>query len=219
MKGLAPASVERIGMTSSTPSAVPVRDRVREGSEDAGPLLVAHRNGDGDAFAKLVERYRRPVFSYLVHCGVPEPDRDDLFQEIFVRVHRRAPSYQASRPLHPWLFTVVANAVRSYFRTKKRLFLFAGPPSPNVRDEAPDGEAVASANETAAWLERAIQGLPLPQREVLLLATVENLPLNDIASILDLPLNTVKTHLRRARLRLVDGYERRTATREVHHEQ
>jgi RNA polymerase sigma-70 factor, ECF subfamily len=208
MKGLAPASVERIGMTSPTPSAAPDR-KVKE---DAGALLVAHRNGDGDAFRTLVERYRRPVFSYLVHCGVPEPDRDDLFQEILVRVHRRASSYEASRPLHPWLFTVVANAVRSYFRSRKRLLLFAGPPPSDVRDEAPDGEAVASAKETTAWLERAIQGLPLPQREVLLLATVENLPLNEIASILELPLNTVKTHLRRARLRLVDGYERRTQT-------
>jgi RNA polymerase sigma-70 factor, ECF subfamily len=206
MKGLAP--VERIGMTSATPSAVPERDE----SEDAGLLLVAHRNGDGDAFRKLVERYRRPVFSYLFHCGVPDPDRDDLFQEIFVRIHRRASSYQAARPLHPWLFTVVANAVRSYFRKQKRFSLFAGPPSENVKDDAPDGEAVASAREATAWLERAIQGLPLPQREVLLLAAVENLPLSDIASILELPLNTVKTHLRRARLRLIDGYERHTGS-------
>lgn len=156
-----------------------------------------------------MERYRRPVFSYLFHSGVSEPDRDDLFQEIFVRIHQRAASYQVSRPLHPWLFTVVANAVRSHFRKQKRLFLFAGPPSENVKDETPDGEAVASAREATAWLEGAISGLPLPQREVLLLATVENLPLNEIASILELPLNTVKTHLRRARLRLMDGYERR----------
>lgn len=206
MRGLAPVPVERIGMTSSTPSAV------TDVREDAGALLVAHRNGDHDAFGKLLQRYRRPVFSYLFHCGVPEPDRDDLFQEIFVRVHQRAASYQASRPLHPWLFTVVANTVRSYFRKQKRRTLFTGPPSENVQDQTPDSEAAASARETTAWLERAIQALPLPQREVLLLAAVENLPLNDIASILELPLNTVKTHLRRARLRLVDGYERRTGS-------
>jgi RNA polymerase sigma-70 factor (ECF subfamily) len=179
--------------------------------DDGGGLLAAHLRGDRDAFERLVQQYRRPVYGYLVHCGVPEPDRDDLFQEIFVRVHRRAAAYDSSRPLHPWLFTVVANAVRSYFRSqKRRLFFFAGPPPEEVRDPAPDGEALASARETTLWLERAIGALPLPQREVLILATIETLPLNDVASILDLPLNTVKTHLRRARLRLMEGYERRT---------
>jgi len=79
-----------------------------------------------------------------------------------------------------------------------------------VKDEAPDGEALASARETTDWLERAIQALPFSQREVLVLATLENLPMNDIASILGLPVNTVKTQLRRARLRLIASYDRRT---------
>jgi RNA polymerase sigma-70 factor (ECF subfamily) len=106
---------------------------------------------------------------------------------------------------------VVANAVRTYFRKqKRRLFFFAGPPPEDVKDEAPDGEAIASARETTDWLERAIQALPLSQREVLVLATLENVPLNDIASILGLPVNTVKTQLRRARLRLIASYDRRT---------
>jgi RNA polymerase sigma-70 factor (ECF subfamily) len=179
--------------------------------EDGGPLLAAHRNGDREAFPRLVQQYRRPVYGYLFHCGVPEPDRDDLFQEIFVRVHQRAQSYDASRSFHPWLFTVVANAVRTYFRKqKRRLFFFAGPPPEDVVDQAPDGEALASARETTDWLEKAIQGLPLAQREVLVLATLESLPLNDIASILGLPVGTVKTQLRRARLRLTESYERRT---------
>jgi RNA polymerase sigma-70 factor (ECF subfamily) len=191
-------------MEMAAPEAPPARD-------DCGLLLAAHRSGDRDAFPRLVQQYRRPVYGYLFHCGVPEPDRDDLFQEIFVRVHQRAGTYDASRPLHPWLFTVVANAVRSYFRKqKRRLFFSAGPPSEELRDPAPDGEALASARETTLWLERAIGALPLAQREVLILAAVESLPLNDVASVLDIPLNTVKTHLRRARLRLMEGYERRT---------
>ena len=173
--------------------------------------LVAHRDGDRDAFAKLGQRYRRPVFGYLVHCGVPESDRDDLFQDIFIKIHRRADQYDAARPLHPWLFTVVANTVRTYFRKSKLLSFFVWEPArDDVEDPAPDSEAEVSAKETAAWLERAIAALPMPQREVLVLATIENLPLKDIASALDMPLSTVKTHVRRARLRLVESYERRT---------
>jgi RNA polymerase sigma-70 factor (ECF subfamily) len=180
--------------------------------DEPGRLLVAHRNGDFGAFARLVERYRRPVYGYLVHCGVPETERDDLFQDIFVRVHEHAGTYDPARPLHPWLFTVAANAVRTYFRKRqRRLFFFGGSAPPGeVKDDAPDGEALASASETKRWLERAIGSLPLPQREVLTLAAIESLPLAEVASILGMPLNTVKTHLRRARLRLVSSYERRT---------
>jgi len=173
--------------------------------------LVAHRDGDSEAFGKLVQRYRRPVFGYLVHCSVPESDRDDLFQDIFIKIHQRADKYDAARPLHPWLFTDVANTVRSYFSKKKLRSFFVWEPAPeDVKDPAPDSETRASAKETAAWLERAIAALPMPQREVLVLATIEGLPLKDIASVLAMPLNTVKTHVRRARLRLVECYERRT---------
>ena len=173
-------------------------------------LLVAHRDGDREAFSQLVERYRRPVFGYLVRCGIAEADRDDVFQDIFIKIHQRADQYDAGRPLHPWLFTVVANTVRTYLRKQKLRSYFVWEPAPDIEDDAPDAESLASAQQTKAWLERAIQALPMPQREVLILATIENLPLKDIASILDMPINTVKTHLRRARMRLVESYERRT---------
>ena len=177
-------------------------------------LLVAHRDGDHDAFSHLVERYRRPVFGYLVRCGIAEADRDDLFQEIFLKIHQRADQYDTARPLHPWLFTVVANTVRTYLRKQKLRSYFVWEPARtdvrDIQDDAPDAESLASAQQTKAWLERTIQALPMPQREVLILATIENLPLKDIASILDMPINTVKTHVRRARMRLVESYERRT---------
>ena len=56
---------------------------------------------------------------------------------------------------------------------------------------------------TAARLEREILRLPLPQQEVLILTCIENLPQKEVAEILGLPVNTVKTHLRRARQALV----------------
>ncbi len=173
-------------------------------------LLVAHRDGDREAFSQLVERYRRPVFGYLVRCGIVEADRDDLFQDIFIKIHQRAHQYDATRPLHPWFFTVVANTVRTYLRKQKLRSYFVWEPTADIEDNAPGAESLASAQQTKAWLERAIQAIPMPQRKVLILATIENLPLQDIASILDMPINTVKTHVRRARMRLVESYERRT---------
>jgi RNA polymerase sigma-70 factor (ECF subfamily) len=209
MRGLAEVDD---GTVASIPSeaesgarAVAVAEADRE---DVGHLLVAHREGDTSAFPKLVQRYRRSVFGYLVHSGVAESDRDDLFQDVFIKVHQSAHRYDAERPLHPWLFTVVANTVRNYLRKQRVRRLFVSESSSPV-DPAVDGEKAAQARGMARWLEGAIASLPVTQRQVLVLATLENLKLNEIASVLGMPLNTVKTNLRRARLSLVEGVEAR----------
>src|SRR5687768_12742063 len=82
-------------------------------------LLSRHLEGDQQAFTELVRAYRSPVYGYLVRCGVAESARDDLFQEVFLKIHGAAKSYTPERDLKPWLFTIVANTVRSHFRRKK----------------------------------------------------------------------------------------------------
>ena len=80
-------------------------------------LLERHRRGDPDAFSALVTAFRAPVFGYLTRCGVSAADRDDLFQEVFLRVHRAAGPNGTSElptgPVAPWLFTIAVNLVRT----------------------------------------------------------------------------------------------------------
>lgn len=187
--------------------AAAARPRLRavpDGGEDTGgQLLVRHRDGDPDAFRALVAAYRAPVYGYLGRCGVDGIERDDLFQEVFVRIHRAAGSYQAGRPAHPWIFTIVSNAVRNHLRRRRVRQLVEGdPPAVEPADAAPDGERRATARQALRRLERELGRLRLVEREVVLLAGVEQLALKDVARVLSLPLGTVKTHLRRARLRL-----------------
>jgi RNA polymerase sigma-70 factor (ECF subfamily) len=174
-------------------------------------LLARHCAGDGQAFTELVERFRRPVYGYLVRCGVEESARDDLFQDIFAAVHRAAASYGADRPLRPWLFTIVANLVRSHYRKARVREVVLLPTDLAFAATAPDTQQLAEARETAAWLERAIAALPFAQREVIALCCVEQLPQDEAAALLDLPVNTVKTHLRRARIALAQALARRQA--------
>lgn len=164
--------------------------------------LARHCRGDKDAFGALMNAYRSPLYGYLVRCGVPAASRDDVFQEIFVKIHLAAASYQPSRPLRPWLFTIAANSVRNHLRDESRRRGFGDAPA----DSRPSGDlgpqALAEIDETVAWLEQALPRLPLEQREVLLLGSVGGLRLADIATVLDIPLNTVKTLTRRARMSL-----------------
>jgi RNA polymerase sigma-70 factor (ECF subfamily) len=177
-------------------------------------FLLRHRNGDRGAFAELVAEYRAPVYSYLLRCGVGEDDRDDLFQEAFLRIHRAADSYRDDRPVHPWIFTIVANAVRSHLRRQRiRHLVHSDPstanPAAEPADTAPDGERRSAARQRVALVEQEIRELPPVQREVVLLACVEQLAQKEIAAALEIPLNTVKTHLRRARLALAGALSRR----------
>ena len=186
---------------------------VRVVQPDERQLLLRHLKGDGEAFAELVGEYRAPVYSYLARCGVDPADRDDLFQEIFIKIHRAAASYDPERPLHPWIFTIVSNTVRTHLRKRRvRQLIFGdrgdGGEMKEVVDSAPDGERRTAARETAAFVQRQLSSLRLVQREVVLLACVEKLPLKDIAETLGIPVNTVKTHLRRARLALAAALAR-----------
>jgi RNA polymerase sigma-70 factor (ECF subfamily) len=166
-------------------------------------FLPRHAGGDASAFAELVAAYRAPVFGYLVRSGVEESMRDDLFQEIFLKIHGSAAHYQPERPLRPWLFTVVANTVRSHFRARRVVHLELPPDdSLAMRDSAPDPHRALTASDTARFLERALHRLSLAEREVLILTSIEGLEQNQVSIALQIPVNTVKTHLRRGRMKL-----------------
>jgi RNA polymerase sigma-70 factor (ECF subfamily) len=179
-------------------------------SLDERRLLSRHLEGDQRAFAELVRAYRSPVYGYLVRCGVPSEARDDLFQEIFMKIHRAATSYAPERALQPWLFTIVANTVRSHFRKKKvESLVFSEARATEPESNAPSVDQLTEAKETAAWIERTLEKLPLEQREVVVLACIESMSMRDVGEVLDLPQNTVKTLLRRARMTLATELARR----------
>lgn len=191
-------------------------------------LLSRHQRGERDAFPQLVHAWRARVYGYLTRCGVPASDRDDLFQDVFLRVHRAVHTsppaggsgvtgdsgedvaLPASGTLVPWLMTITVNVVRSHFRK-------VGVRSVVVLDEdaghdvassvrGPEGEL--AARQTTQWIERAVLALPLEQREALVLCAIEGMEISEAAQALGAPLDTVKTRLRRARLALADARAR-----------
>lgn len=183
--------------------SVPERDRAERG------LLPRHCEGDETAFAELLEAYRAPVYGYLVRTGVAASARDDLFQEAFLKIHQAAPRYEPSRPLKPWVFTIVANAVRNHFRdrSRRRAAPFADGGGEDLPDPAPGPHRVASAREAASRLEGAIRDLPLPHREAVALCCLEGMDRKAASAALGIPVNTLKTHLRRARIALARAME------------
>jgi RNA polymerase sigma factor (sigma-70 family) len=170
--------------------------------------LPRHCRGDRAAFPALLAAYRRPLYGYLVRSEVRVEERDDLFQSIVLKVHQAAASYQPARPLRPWLFVIAANTVRNHLRDRQgpaNIFSDIDSAAVEPVDPQPGPDRIAESRETLAWLEQAIAELPPSQRQALMLVTIAGLDQQDAAVALDLPLNTVKTHLRRARLGLAQA--------------
>ncbi|MEM6731911.1 MAG: RNA polymerase sigma factor [Myxococcota bacterium] len=167
--------------------------------------------GDQDAFEKLLRYFERPIRAYLSRCGLTGAEREDLTQEIFLRLHRGAGSYRPEKPAQVWVFTVVANCVRSHFR---RVAVRTRTPAESVLPPPvghPSAEEVHAAGEVAELLQNALQGLSLLQREVVLLHALQAMSISEIAEALSLPPGTVKTHLYRGRLNLAKALSRRDA--------
>lgn len=181
---------------------------------DERRLLPRHCQGEPAAFAELVKGFRAPVYSYLVRCGLDRAACDDVFQEVFIKVHHAAATYEPEKPLKPWLFTIVVNTVRSHWRKERVRQLVASEEAPEpVSTEARPDERV-EATETAAALERALAKLSQAEREVVLLCATEQLEQKDVAEMLGMPLGTVKTHLHRARATLARALMKTPARRE-----
>lgn len=214
----------------------------RQAAEPSGPAqpgvvdlsernwLPRHHRGDPDAFGELLAAYRTLVMTLLFRYGVETAHRDDLFQEVFLKVHRAAGRYRPSEPLRPWLVSIVLNTVRNHRRASGRSRHAMNQWQAQLGDPEHDGPVpgadarVADAATTTPgpddemdhaatvnWLERQITALPDPQRDVLVLSTVKGLRMKEIARLLRIPENTVKTHLRRARLALAERLAERDA--------
>jgi len=183
--------------------------------------LPRHSCGDRQAFGQLMSAYRGFVLTFLWRYGIGRSDRDDLFQEVFLRIHQAASRYQPSQPLRPWIITIVLNTVRNHRRDQFRktrflTHLFAVTQHRNLTDQHPGADQMLEQQSTVRWLESRIRDLPDKQRETLVLSTMKGLRMKDIARVMGMPENTVKTHLRRARLALAEDLGRRE-TRDDRH--
>ena len=83
-------------------------------------LFAAYRRGDRAGFQKLLERYQRELFHFLVRFLGDRSTAEDIFQETFLQVHQSASQFDPQRRFRPWLFTIAANKARDLIRSQAR---------------------------------------------------------------------------------------------------
>jgi len=184
--------------------AVPARPEPLAADLADADLLVRIADRDREAFEQLYHRYVRSVFGLALRRLRDRQRAEDAVQETFAAVWRSAASYRPDRgPAAPWLYAIARNAIVDRFRAK-------ADPTGEVPDlvSADPGPQDRAESSFVSWrVHRALEELPLREREVIELAYWSGLSQSEVAEFLHIPLGTVKTRTRSALARLADVLE------------
>jgi RNA polymerase sigma-70 factor (ECF subfamily) len=157
-------------------------------------LMLACRDGSVEAFEQLFGRYRMPVWGYFRRRLSDAARAEDLAQETFVAVLKGAVRYEPRALFRTYLFTIAFNllsAERRRLRARPAMSL----------DDAALVDLAADPHQ-GLWVRQAVGRLEEMDREVVMLREFEELSYAQIATLLNLPLNTVRSRLFRARTEL-----------------
>jgi RNA polymerase sigma-70 factor (ECF subfamily) len=168
-------------------------------------LVVRCQLGEREAFAELVRAWHGPVWTYVRRMLGPA-DADDVAQEVWLAVLRGLPRLRQPERFTPWLYTIARRAVTNRLReeyARVEVACDVEPAGPQAGDEVVD----------RAGLVDGLAGLPVREREVLVLFYLQDLSLETCAEICGVPIGTVKSRLSRGRRMLRDelwqkGYRR-----------
>jgi RNA polymerase sigma-70 factor (ECF subfamily) len=158
-------------------------------------LLKDSRKGKEEAFPRLFDEHHLPLFRFGYRLTGSVADAEDIVQECFLGLLRPECGFDPGRTsLRTYLFGAVRNQACKRFRRREDAAAEREPP-PDLR--SPETEALRAELETA--VARAVLGLPETQREILILAHYEQLPLAEIAEVVGIEVGAVKSRLQRAR--------------------
>ncbi|EFO81546.1 ECF subfamily RNA polymerase sigma-24 factor [Oscillochloris trichoides DG-6] len=181
-------------------------------AEPSRQLITFAQQGDSAALTQLVISQQQYVYSIAMSVLKNPEDAADLTQEAFIRLFRALPQYNGESRFTTWLYRLVVNLCRDELRRRGRQVPITPP-----MDEEEEHDQIAGVADTDRWsdpaqaldshelrdqVRRALDQLEAHYRLVLTLYYFEDMKYTDIAVILDLPLNTVKSHIRRGKDRL-----------------
>jgi RNA polymerase sigma-70 factor (ECF subfamily) len=179
-------------------------------NETDAELLTRYGAGEEAAFREVVNRYKNSLYVFLRHFLNRQDLVEDVFQETFLQLFTSRESFDTSRPLRLWLFTIAANKAKDALRKRQRtaaipIGTIAEPEEMSFDDvlNALSSDSVTpyeklQESETATQVRRIIADMPENLREILVLAYFNKFSYKQMAQILSIPIGTVKSRLHTA---------------------
>ena len=163
-------------------------------------LIAATLAGNSEAFATLVERYDRSVYHLAYRTVRDSEEARDVTQEAFFKAYRSLKTFKPGAKFSTWIFAIAYHACCDRLSRRKR---YSNEEFPQDRADATPGPAEqAIASDEARRLRAAIDRLPEKYRTVITLYHLQGKQYDEIATVLGVPMGTVKTHLFRAKEQL-----------------
>lgn len=159
-------------------------------------LMLAFSEGAADAFAELFARYKQPVFGFFRRRVPDRAQAEELTQETFLAIVRGAARYQPRALFRTYLYAIGFRILRAYRRKAALRVALLGATAGSRERGVPD------ATDAGLLLHHAMKKLEHTDREILMLREFEQLTYSEIAELLRLPVNTVRSRLFRARAAL-----------------
>ena len=176
-------------------------------------LIGRARDGDVQAFGRLIELNKDYVYNAVYHLVGNAADADDIAQEVFLRAFKNLGGFEGRARFSTWLYGIMLNSVRSFWRrrTLRSTASLDGGDEDSPRPDPPansDGPAaVSDRRERVAAVRSAIAALDEESREIVVLRDIKGMAYEELADVLGIPVGTVKSRLHRARAALRQALE------------
>ena len=190
-------------------------------SQTDSALICRCQSNDIAAFDEIVARYKHKIFNYIFRMVGDCDEAEDLAQEVFVKTYLAINSFRNEASLNTWLYRIANNLCIDSHRKRARRKNALGGATLSLNESAAEGDADAEAGparevadrsyepfrmlaqqELDREIQAALAGLPLKMRTVVVLHDLEDMPYEEIATVVGCPLGTVKSRLFNARMQL-----------------
>jgi RNA polymerase sigma-70 factor (ECF subfamily) len=162
-------------------------------------ILVQIKAGDVNAFEQLLSFYEKAIYNYCLRILKNQQNAKDVTQETFIKVYKHRKSIDPEKNIKTWIFTIATNTAYDFIRGKKR-----------KREVSLDNEDETISNFEAYYptegvisdVDKALNQINFEYKRALLLFYQQGFEYKEIAEILEMPINTVKTHISRGKEQL-----------------
>lgn len=170
--------------------------------------LEKARNGNKEAFGKIIEAYQTPVYNLAYRMLNNSGEAEEAAQEAFIRAYTRLESYNPDHKFSTWLLSITSNYCIDQIRKRRALLLSIDEPlAPHPalmsdKEEAPESQLVQSQQEE--MVQSLLEGLEPDYREAVILRYWHELSYEEIAEVMDTSVSAIKSRLFRARKQLAE---------------
>jgi RNA polymerase sigma-70 factor (ECF subfamily) len=210
----------RLRLTAAPQSDAPKVGASKSEWSDEMLLAESHHHGDARAFAELVHRYERELYSYLRRYLGDAAMAEDVFQATFLQIHLKSGQFEEGRKFRPWLYTIATNqAIDAQRRNKRHRMVSLDRRNQGDREEdvgtlsellvskEAGPAAHMAADERRRWIRQAVKTLPDSLRSAVTLVYYQGLKYREAAEALRVPVGTVKSRLHTAITRLNEAWK------------